>query len=121
MLMLIWSLSDGMPSLMTNEEPNPFDQFRDVAAVYAFCHATFGEAGLRELLAMVDTDQESLLRDAAELAEMGLLKASDIVAEAADTALPASVLHCPYAESDAYNFQNWQRGHRSRQMMAGRS
>jgi hypothetical protein len=90
-----------------------------VAAVLAFCHATFGEAGLRELLAMVDCDQEGLLRDAAELAEMGLLKASEIVMEAAADAPPAAVALCPYDEADTHNYQNWQRAyaHRRRHLV----
>ena len=97
-----------------DDQNSPFDAFDDVAAVLAFCHASFGETGLRELLAMVESDQESLLRDAAELAEMGLLKASDIVAKAADTALPASILLCPYSETDTNNYKCWQRAHQRR-------
>jgi hypothetical protein len=94
---------------MTTEEENPFDTFDEVAAIYAFCHATFGEAGLRELLAMVDTDKEGLLRDAAELAEMGLLKASDIVAEQAATA-PETSLENPHPPETA-DWRDWNRRH----------
>ena len=102
-------------NLMTeNEEANPFEAFDDVAAVLAFCHATLGEAGLRELLALVDCDQESLLRDAAELAEMGLLKASEIVAKAAADALPAAITLCPYSRDDRNNFECWNAAHQRR-------
>jgi hypothetical protein len=92
---------------LTTEDANPFEAFDDVAAVLAFCHATFGEVGLRELLAMVEADQESLLRDVQELNEIGLRDAAAIVSEAADS---APIKQNPHPEGTA-NWKDWNRRH----------
>ena len=39
---------------------------------------------------------------------VGLHDVATIVMEAAADALPASVMHCPYAEDDLRNYQSWQ-------------
>jgi len=31
-----------------------------------------------------------------------------IVLEAAASALPANILHCPYADTDTHNYESWQ-------------
>jgi len=87
------------------EDGNPFDTFDDVAAIYPFVHATFGEAGLRELLAMVEADQESLLRDVQELIEVGLPDVATVVSEATDN---APTKQNPHPEGSA-NWKDWQR------------
>jgi hypothetical protein len=89
------------------EDANPFEAFEDAAAIFAFCHATFGEAGLRELLAIVEADQDSLLRDAQELIEVGLPDVAAIVSEAADS---APTKQSPYPEGTA-NWKDWNRRH----------
>jgi hypothetical protein len=58
---------------MTEEtEPNPFENFESAAAIEAYIHKQSGATGLRELLAVVSADKESLERDASEIAEAGL-------------------------------------------------
>ena len=96
---------------------NPFSAFDTTADIYAFTYSEYGPDALRELLATVDCDQESLLRDAAELNSLGLNQAADIVKEASEDALPASELYCPYSPDDVYNHESWQRAFQRQQMM----
>ena len=55
---------------------------------------------------------EALQRDASELAEVGLPDVATIVLEAAASALPAHIMHCPYAETGSHNYESWQASHR---------
>jgi len=80
----------------------------------ALVHNMFGDEGLREVLALTEIDQESLERDAKELEKAGLTRAAGIVMEAAETALPYNVLHCPYAKTDTHNYESWQASHQRR-------
>jgi hypothetical protein len=105
----------------TDADQNPFRSFEDAASVLAFCYATYGEAGLRELLTIGEADRESLLRDAAVLADMGLPMVAAIVEEAAADAVPAAIKFCPYAAEDAHNFKNWHESHQRRQMTLTRA
>jgi len=93
------------------QEPNPFDKADSPSAIMAYVHAKMGANGLRALLAEITADREALQRDANELAEVGLPGVAAIVTEAAANALPAHVMHCPYAETDIHNFQSWQASH----------
>src|SRR4051794_1358459 len=45
---------------MTTEDADPFDTADSSAAILAFTFNQFGGDGLRELLALIDTDRESL-------------------------------------------------------------
>lgn len=96
----------------TPNEPDAFEKADSPAAIMAYVFSKAGEEGLRALLADVETDKESLKRDAAELDAVGLPDVATIVLEAAANALPANVMHCPYAEDDLHNYQNWQASHR---------
>jgi hypothetical protein len=88
---------------------DPFTEFSDCTAIYAFFHSTFGDDGLRELLSLVvGLDQESLLRDAAALAEMGLLNTAEIVAEHAASIAPETN---PFPENTG-DWRNWNRRHK---------
>jgi hypothetical protein len=118
-----------------SETPDPFDTLEHAeapaAAVMNYVFIKCGEDGLRELLArLIDPDQEllnelgsafqgydreALQRDVAELLEMGLTKAADIVHEAAAGALSERELLCPYDESDRVNYQCWQQAYDRRQ------
>jgi hypothetical protein len=99
-----------------DDQDNPFSAFTDSAAIMAFVHATHGEIALKKLLEAIDTDRETLSRDAEVLAALGLLKASDIVTAAADTALPERELLCPYDESDRNNYDCWRAAYDRRQL-----
>ena len=106
--------------LMTesDQDLNPFAAFDTTADIYAFTYSEHGPDALRELLATVDCDRESLLRDAAELNSLGLNQAADIVKEASEDPLPASELYCPYGPDDVYNHESWQRAFQRQQMMS---
>src|SRR2546423_767754 len=65
------------------EDADPFDTADSSAAILAFIHAEYGADGLKELLSLIDSDRESLERDAAELNGVGLAKPAQIVSEAA--------------------------------------
>ena len=104
-----------MPSLMTTNEPqkqdNDFDGFDSTAGVMAFVYSKEGSEGLRALLTLLAADRESLLRDADELAVVGLPHVSDIVTEAAESA-PKDYGKCPHSEvDDPANWRNWHRRH----------
>src|SRR6185312_8871278 len=93
------------------QEPNPFDKADSPSAIMAYVHAKMGANGLRALLAEITADRESLERDGAELDAVGLPDVAAIVMEAAASALPDNVLHCPYAETDSHNYGSWQASH----------
>ena len=104
---------------MTDLEPDLgiFEGFDSIAAILAFVHHQYRDDGFRELLAAIEVDQESLERAAAELAGVGLQQVSAIVREAAASALPDHVMHCPYAETDHHNYQSWQKSHQRRELL----
>lgn len=56
---------------------NLFDSFKTTGAIMAFVHASYGEAGLRELLSLTGADRW----DVAELQIVGLPEAALIAAE----------------------------------------
>jgi hypothetical protein len=89
-------------------ETDPFERADSPAAIMAYVYAKMGADGLMALLSQVVTDKESLEQDAAELNAVGLPDVATIVLEASANALPASILHCPYAASDVCNSQSWQ-------------
>ena len=64
--------TDGQRQRPRKEEPNPFDVFDSAAAIYAFVHMQFGADGLREMLAIGDTDRETPMQDASVLHQMDL-------------------------------------------------
>src|ERR1700731_974069 len=110
-----------------NETPDPIDTLEDhdapAAAMMNYVFVRCGEDGLRELLArLIDPDEElieelgftfkgydreGLERDAAELLEMGLTRAADIVYEVAAAALLERELFCPYEPEDRANYERW--------------
>jgi hypothetical protein len=98
----------------TPKEPDPFDKADSPSAIMAYVFSKMGKDGLKALLSQVEADKDSLERDAAELDAVGLAEVAAIVLEAAASALPASVMHCPYAEDDLHNFQSWQASHQRR-------
>ena len=68
------------------DEPNPFEGF-SAAEVFGFVHRKQGEAGLRELLSMLDDLTREFLEDAAsELEAAGLSKPAAILTTLAATA-----------------------------------
>lgn len=86
-------------------EQDDFGGFDTSAGVMAFIHQKCGDDGLRQLLAEIGPDRDSLLKDAAELEAIGLFAVASIVAEiAANTPEPT----CPFPEGSA-NFRDWQR------------
>lgn len=98
----------------TTKEPDPFEKADSPSAILAYVFSKAGEEGLRELLTHIETDKESLERDAAELDAVGLPDVAAIVMEAAAGALPASVMHCPYAETDTRNYESWMAAYQRR-------
>jgi hypothetical protein len=94
--------------MMTETEGlNPFDDFEGGADIMAYIHRQYGDEGLRDLLAEIEADRESLERDAAELQAIGLPEVAAIVAEiAANTPEPT----CPFPEGTA-NARDWLRRH----------
>jgi hypothetical protein len=98
----------------TPKEPDPFDKADSPSAIMAYVFSKMGKDGLIALFSQVETDKESLERDAAELDAVGLPEVAAIVLEAAANTLPANILHCPYAEYDLHNYQNWQASYRRR-------
>jgi hypothetical protein len=97
---------------MIEADLGPFKDADSVSATIAYVHAKMGANGLRTLLAETTADREALQRDASELAEVGLPDVATIVLEAAASALPAHIMHCPYAETDSHNYESWQASHR---------
>jgi hypothetical protein len=98
--------------MLTNEdELGPFKNADSVAAIMAYVHAKMGKDSLKAFLSQVETDKESLERDAAKLDAVGLPEVAAIVLEAAANALPANILLCPYAETDSHNYEGWQAGY----------
>lgn len=90
------------------KEPDPFDKADSPAAIMAYVFSKAGEDGLRALLDQIETDKESLERDATELDAIGLLDVAAIVKEAAKVAaIPTN----PHPEGSA-NGRNWDRRHR---------
>ena len=61
-----------------------------------------------------EADREFLEAQAATLKALGLPEIAAILTEAAANALPASVVHCPYAARDVYNWQAREQSHRRR-------
>jgi hypothetical protein len=53
--------------------------------------------------------REALETDAEELKAIGLPEVAMIVAEAAEKAIPAHILECPYDAQDACNYIAWHR------------
>jgi hypothetical protein len=74
----------------------------------AYVYSEDGAEGLRALLALLATDQESLLRDVQELTEVGLPDVADIVMEAAASAPPKQN---PHPEGTA-DWRDWNRRHK---------
>src|SRR5215212_8659969 len=94
------------------------DLFADAdtsGAIMAFVYSEHGSDGLKQLLCLVDTDQESLMRDAAELSGVGLAKPAQIVSDFAKQSPPAIERWNPYRESDCANYISWREGHLRRQ------
>jgi hypothetical protein len=89
-------------------EPDPFDKADSPSAIMAYVFSKAGKEGLIAILSQIETDRETLERDAAELDAVGLPEVAAIVMEAAANALPANVMHCPYSEDDVHNYQSWQ-------------
>jgi hypothetical protein len=100
--------------LTIEDDLGPFKEADSTSAIMAYVHAKLGEKGLRALLTEITADRESLQRDATELVEVGLPEVAAIVAEAAASALPAHLKHCPYAETDIANYESWQANRRRR-------
>jgi len=86
----------------------------------AYVFSKMGKNGLKALLSQVETDKESLERDAAELDDVGLPDVATIVMKAAASALPAHVMHCPYAETDTRNYESWMAAYQRRSREAVR-
>jgi hypothetical protein len=84
-------------------------------AILGFVYSEFGAGGLKELLALIETDRESLERDAAELGAVGLAKPAEIVSEFAKQSPPAIERWNPYPEHDHANHISWREGHLRRQ------
>jgi hypothetical protein len=103
--------------MMIEDDLGPFKEADSVSATMAYVHAKMGANGLRALLAEITADQESLQRDANELTKVGLPDVAAIVLEAAANALPANVMHCPYAETDSHNYESWMAAYQRRQGM----
>src|SRR5215212_6750784 len=93
------------------EDADPFDLADSSAAIEAFVYSEFGSDGLKELLALIDTDQESLERDAAELTAVCLPRPAEIVSEFAKQSPPAIERWNPYPEHDHANHVSWREGH----------
>jgi hypothetical protein len=102
------------------------------AEIQAYIFRHYGEDGLRQLLAAIDSpeflaeidsdlrcfkgyDRESLEAEAAELLEAGLLEAAAIVAEVATETLPEREVLCPYEPTDTANYERWQASYDRRQ------
>jgi hypothetical protein len=96
---------------MTETAPDPMEAFKTTASIMAFVYAQCGVVGLRELLSLIDCDQETLLRDAEELKAVGLPVVEAIVREVAATAPSARELYCPYEPEDRANYQSWQQSY----------
>ena len=71
---------------MTETAPDPMEAFKTTARIMAFIYAQCGVIGLRELLSLIDCDQETLLRDAEEFQAVGLPVVEAIVREVAAAA-----------------------------------
>ena len=97
------------------EDADLFDTADSAAAIEAYIFSEYGADGLKELLCLVDTDRESLERDALELEQVGLSKPAAIVAEFAKQSPPAIERWNPYRESDCANYFSWREGHLRRQ------
>jgi hypothetical protein len=96
-------------------EADLFSVFDEAAAIMAFVFRKFGGEALRMVLAEVpEAHQEFLEAQAATLKALGLSEVATIVLEAAASALPANILHCPYAEDDLHNYDSWQASHHRR-------
>ena len=102
---------------MTEIDQGIFDAFDSIGAVMAFVHQRCGDEGLRQLMATIEVDQESLEAAAAELETVGFPQVSAIMLEAGAKALLAHVMHCPYAETDIHNYESWQAAYRRRHML----
>ena len=98
---------------------DPFSQFETAGEMLGFVFRQCTEAGLRQLFTFDEAKQfpRELLEDAAaELAQAGMLRASAIVASAAEDA-PYLVETCPY-EAGSANARSWhqrQERHRHRE------
>jgi hypothetical protein len=90
---------------MTEPQEDDFDGFDSSAGVMAFVYSEDGAEGLRTLLALSASDQESLLRDVQELTEVGLPDVAAIVAEVAAQSPPKQN---PDAK-DTANWRDWNR------------
>ena len=94
--------------LPDEEEFNAFSVFESFSEILGFLFKIDGEDGLRACLALpTGLCREELESVAAELASVGLTKASAIVAEYAPDAHP-EIDDCPY-EPDSLPGRNWLR------------
>ena len=87
---------------------DPFSHFETAGEILGFVYRQCTADGLRQLFTFDETkqlDREFLEDAAAELAQAGMLKASAIVASAAEDA-PLRVEVCPYAEGST-NHRAW--------------
>jgi hypothetical protein len=73
---------------LATRRTQPFDVFDSVAAIYAFVHMQFGADGLREMLAIGDTDRETLMLDASVLHQMDLPSVAEIISPAGRHSAP---------------------------------
>jgi hypothetical protein len=55
------------------------------------------------------------------LTDAGLEDTAAIVLEAAKTAIPSSILWCPYAPEDRCNYQSWKASHKRRHQILQRT
>ena len=104
-------------TLETETEANPFDAFNSASQLYGFVFKRFGQDFLRQLLAQpypTPLWREQLEEDAAELASMGVLAASKIIAEAAAKAPSEEPEACPHDPNRA-NGRAWMQSYRNRQ------
>jgi hypothetical protein len=94
-----------------SEAPDLFADFESAGEIAAFIYRKFGADGLRECLGITTEGSTTVLTSeflecaADELAEVGLSKAADIVADvSADS--PSALDLCPY-DPDSHNGKSW--------------
>jgi hypothetical protein len=98
-------------AMMNEVAADPLEAFKTTASIMAFVYSQCGVIGLRELLSLIDCDQETLLRDAEELAAVGLPVVEGVVREIAAAAPSAREMSCPYLPEDRANYQSWQQSY----------